>query len=275
MLELKDTLMEIGIMDLRYQGCSHTWTNKSPAAPITKKLYKVLVNEAWSDSFPDITATFLPFEFSDHTPCLINLSTPLPTTGTKPFKFLNFLTTLPQFLDAIGEAWILCGNRALDLHVLAYKLKQIKRAIKTLNRERLSDIQKRMSITNDLLKVLQVQAMEDPTPENFEAEKIMHHKWTFLRGIEEAFFKQKSRINWLRLGDQNTLFFMKVAKARFSYNSICSLLLPNGELITDPELICRIAVEHFTNILAPSILPQLSSPFSWFLQIQPYRCDPS
>ncbi|KAF2588763.1 hypothetical protein F2Q70_00040797 [Brassica cretica] len=111
MLELKDTLMEIGIMDLRYQGCSHTWTNKIPAAPITKKLYKVLVNEAWSDSFPDITATFLPFEFSDHTPCLINLSTPLPTTGTKPFKFLNFLTTLPQFLDAIGEAWILCGNR--------------------------------------------------------------------------------------------------------------------------------------------------------------------
>ncbi|KAF2587910.1 hypothetical protein F2Q70_00040798 [Brassica cretica] len=132
-----------------------------------------------------------------------------------------------------------------------------------------------MSITNDLLKVLQVQAMEDPTPENFEAEKIMHHRWTFLRGIEEAFFKQKSRINWLRLGDQNTLFFMKVATARFSYNSICSLLLPNGELITDPELMCRIAVEHFTNILAPSILPQLSSPFSWFLQIQPYRCDPS
>lgn len=275
MLELKDTLMELGIMDLRFQGCSHTWTNKCPVTPITKKLDRVLVNETWFDSFPDSTATFLSFEFSDHTPCLINLSTPLPTTGTKPFKFLNFLTTLPQFLDAIGEAWILCGNRVLDLHVLAYKLKQIKRAIKTLNRERLSDIQKRVSITNDLLKVLQVQAMEDPTPENFEAEKIMHHKWTFLRGIEEAFFKQKSRINWLRLGDQNTLFFMKVAAARFSYNSIRSLLLPNGELITDPELMCRIAVEHFTNILAPSILPQISSPFSWFLQIQPYRCDPS
>lgn len=27
------------------------------------------------------------------------------------------------------------------------------------------------------------------------------HKWSFLRGIEEAFFKQKSHINWLRLSD--------------------------------------------------------------------------
>lgn len=83
----------------------------------------------------------------------------------------------------------------MDLHTLAHKLKQIKRALKTLNKERLSDIQKRVSITNDLLKVLQIQMLENPTTDNFEAEREMHHKWTFLRGIEESFFKQKSRIN--------------------------------------------------------------------------------
>lgn len=55
--------------------------------------------------------------------------------------------------------------------MLAYKKKKIKRALKTLNKERLSDLQKRVSVTNDLLKVLQVQMLENPTTENFEAER--------------------------------------------------------------------------------------------------------
>lgn len=76
MIAVKDIFLELGIMDLRYQGCSHTWTNKCPTALITKKLDRVLVNEVWSESFPESTVTFLPFEFSDHTPCLISLATP-------------------------------------------------------------------------------------------------------------------------------------------------------------------------------------------------------
>ncbi|KAJ4881254.1 Uncharacterized protein Rs2_38309 [Raphanus sativus] len=273
MLEFSDNLLELGLMDLRFQGSSHTWTNKSPTGPTTKKLDRTLVNETWLDSFPDSSATFLPYEFSDHTPCLINLSTPLPYTGTRPFKFLNLLTNHPLFLESIETAWILCGSRAVDLHVLAFKLKQIKRAIKTLNKERFSDIQKRVRITNDLLKVLQVKSLKEPTTENFEAEQMLHHKWTFLRGIEEAFFKQKSRINWLQLGDQNTLFFMKVAAAHYSYNAIMSLLLPNGDLITDPNQICQIAVDHFMKLLAPTVLPQLSSSILWFQQLTTFRCS--
>ncbi|KAL0740389.1 hypothetical protein Bca4012_081902 [Brassica carinata] len=273
MIELKDTLLELGLMDLRIQGCNHTWTNKSPSAPITKKLDRALVNETWLESFPDSSATFLPFEFSDHTPCLIDLSSPLPFTGTRPFKFLNFLATHPLFLESVETTWILGGSRALDLHVLAFKLKHVKRALKTLNKERFSDIQNRVRITNDLLKVLQVKSLEEPTSENFEAEQSLHHKWAFLRGIEEAFFKQKSRIKWLQLGDQNTLFFMKVAAARYSYNAIRSLLLPNGMLITDPDQICKIAVDHFMNILSPPVLPQLSSSILWFQELLPFRCS--
>lgn len=41
----------------------------------------------------------------------------------------------------------------------------------------------------------------------------------------------------------------------------------------DPELMCTIAVEHFSNILAPSVLPQLTTSFNWFLQIQGFRCN--
>lgn len=78
MIELSDTFWNLGMMDLRFQGCSHTWTNKSSSGPITKKLDRALVNEAWLDSFPDSSTK--PFKF---------LSTPLP------FYPLNSRITLP------------------------------------------------------------------------------------------------------------------------------------------------------------------------------------
>lgn len=100
-------------------------------------------------------------------------------------------------------------------------------------------------------------------------------KWTFLRGIEEAFFKQKSRINWLHLGDQNTTFFIRVAASRRAFNSFRSLLLASGILVTDPSAICQIALDHLRAILAPSSLPQLSSPLQWLSQLIPFRCSES
>lgn len=166
------------------------------------------------------------------------------------------------------------GSEATDLSTLSFKIKGLKRVMKTLARDKFSDIQKRVIYTNSLLNDVQVQCLNQPNEENFQAEKDLITHWTFLRGVEEAFFKQKSRINWLRLGDQNTLFFMRVAATRNSYNSIRSLQLPCGLLVTDSVELCEISLAHFQSILSPVNLPPISSPFQWFLELLPFRCSP-
>lgn len=55
-----------------------------------------------------------------------------------------------------------------------------------------------------MLNVAHVNALNDPTSENFKGEKDLRDRWEFLRMIEESYFRQRSRINWLREGDQNT-----------------------------------------------------------------------
>lgn len=96
----------------------------------------------------------------------------------------------------------------------------------------------------------------------------------FLRGIEEAYFKQKSRINWLKEGDLNTTYFHRVAVVRAAINSIRSFLNHSGDLITDPEEMAALAISHFKNILAPDILPFAVAPLLWFQTLIAYRCSP-
>ena len=75
--------------------------------------------------------------------------------------------------------------------------------------------------------------------------KIFHD----LAYAEEGFLKQKARVQWLKLGDQNTNFFHKAIKARNSRNTIKIITLANGCRIEDPENIKQEAVAHFQNIL--------------------------
>jgi hypothetical protein len=49
-------------------------------------------------------------------------------------------------------------------------------------------------------------------------EKECLHEFLPISKAEEAFLKQKSRVQWLNLGDQNSSYFHKMIKSRISRN---------------------------------------------------------
>ncbi|XP_010501525.1 PREDICTED: uncharacterized protein LOC104778786 [Camelina sativa] len=252
MTELKDCLSQMDLFDLKFQGTLYTWSNNQPAGPIAKKLDHVLVNDHWLTIFPDSVATFLVPLPSDHSPSLVDLAYQLPKASTRPFKFFNYLTKHPNFHQLVLESWIQAGSFADNLKDLCWKQKIIKGDLKTINRENFSQIQERVSATNRLLQDVQVQALSDPSPITFQRERDLHLQWNFLRGIEESYFRQKSRVNWLKEGDLNTSYFQKVCQARASYNTIQSFLLDSGDQIEDPIEMSELAIAHFQSILAPA-----------------------
>lgn len=122
---------------------------------------------------------------------------------------------------------------------------------------------------------MQIQVLQTPTEDLFRQEQVLHDKWCFLRLIEEAYFKQKSKINWLKEGDLNTAYFHRLVQVRASINSIRFFQLPNSDIISDPLAMGMLAISHFQNILAPSILPQAICPQKWFQDLLCYRVPPS
>ncbi|XP_056841874.1 uncharacterized protein LOC130495007 [Raphanus sativus] len=217
MFQFRDCLLQLGVFDLRYYGPVHTWTNKRDVTPVAKKLDRCLINNECLTVFPNATATFLPPAPSDHTPCLTDLAFQLPQAGTPPFRFFNYLTKHPSFLE--------------------------------------------------------VQALNDPTPETFAAERDQNLQWQFLRQIEECYFMQKSRITWLREGDFNTTYFHRVCQVRASFNAIRSFLLASGVVITDPLAMSAHAISHFQAVLGPETLQTLwFSPSAWFHSLTSITC---
>lgn len=135
--------------------------------------------------------------------------------------------------------------------------------LKTINKEKNSNTQQRVSEANTLLQAVQVLALENPSEESFQEERDMLQRWVILRSIEESYFCQKSRVNWLQKGDQNTTYFFRKFQTIMSYNLIRSFQLPSGDFITDPKAMGNHAVNHFMSILGPTEPPLLEIHLPW------------
>ena len=86
------------------------------------------------------------------------------------------------------------------------------------------------------LDTLQRQIQDSPTDPHLCKEEVMAVKvYGDLCRAEESFFRQKSRIQWLNLGDQNTEFFFRSVKSRQGRNKIVSFVKEDGSRVDNPS----------------------------------------
>lgn len=166
MRDFQETVNYCSLTDLGYQGPKFTWCNKRDEGLICKKLDRVLVNDTWCQKFPHSYDVFEAGGCSDHLRCRVMLQA-AASRGKKPFKFVNVLTKLPQFKPAVESHWdkttpLFVSTSAL--HRFCKKLKSLKPVLRSLGKEKLSDLPKR---THEAYKILchqQAETLLNPSP---------------------------------------------------------------------------------------------------------------
>lgn len=246
---LNNRLYSTELDDLRYLGCFYTWAHKQDSTNfVSTKIDRVLANESWIKTYSCSSAHFFTTGISDHSPAVVYL-TPNPKKVIKPFKFFDFLADHPEFLSIVQRVWrkIIIGN---PMFCVCEKLKFLQGEFKQPNSKDFSDISSRVVDSRNQLESLQSELSFNPTNTyTLSQERAMYRQYLSLLRTEESLAKQKSRIQWLKLGDQCTSFFFKSVSNLRNKSKITSLVLDDGSTTQDINVIKQVLLTVIPSFL--------------------------
>lgn len=83
-----------------------------------------------------------------------------------------------------------------------------------------------------------------------KVESRLKREWADTLLQVEQLWMQKSRIDWLRLGDKNTKFFHTATLVRRARNKVERLQNEDGSWVTDNEVMKNMAVHYYEELFS-------------------------
>ncbi|XP_062085261.1 uncharacterized protein LOC133791350 [Humulus lupulus] len=230
-------------------GAHYTWCNKQKeGSRIFSKLERAFSNEAWTDAFPNSEAHFNWDVISDHCYCVIK---PILSqiSGVKPFKFFNMWTKYEEFREIVLNSWCTKGYCS-DLLGISQKLNTLKSVLVQFNRRKIGDITDRYLEAKEKYQQAQFSLQQQPQSIELQrAEQVACTEFNYCSKMHESFLRQRSKVTWLRYGDDNTTYFYATLKQRSAFNRITAYVDDHGQIVDCYEDVIKHFVNHFKGFL--------------------------
>ncbi|XP_039127523.1 uncharacterized protein LOC120263623 [Dioscorea cayenensis subsp. rotundata] len=223
-------------------GRRFSWTNGQSEA-IWVKLDRFIVNEDCASRFPKMIQNSLPRLGSDHVP--IRLEVRYHCSMPRPFRYEIAWATAEGFGDLVKKWWEDCSLQGCGAFVMAKKLMYLRGQLRTWAKFSFGSIKlKKLALLHelDLLDVAKENGVLSAEESNHEV--ATRSELDQICKQEEIYWRQRSRLQWLKEGDDNTSYFHAVANGRKNRNCI-PCIAHNGVTITDPKEIGKAFCERF------------------------------
>ncbi|XP_074267197.1 uncharacterized protein LOC141590507 [Silene latifolia] len=252
MRDMSLAIQECELHDMKGYGSFLTWNNKHEfEGKVYSRIDRVFINDEWLLEFPESNAHFLPEGLFDHCPCLVSFEE-LKTKKRMPFKYFNMWSQAYEFKDLIHKDWAQYVQGTVMFRVVT-KLKQLKRSLRQLNSDQFSDIENLAKVTELSLEHLQEQLRVDPLNEGLcIAMKACAKEVEFLNTAKLAYLRQKSKVNWMKEGDENSNFFHSSIKRRRAKNRVYQVKDMRGVMCSTEENIKCAFKEFYISLLGTS-----------------------
>ncbi|XP_074306320.1 uncharacterized protein LOC141641562 [Silene latifolia] len=190
----------------------------------------------------------------DHNPCVCYRSAN-PVIRKSSFRYFNMWGQATDFASIIQSEWgkSIAGVR---MYQVVTKLKNLKKPLKALNKQKFSDIETAAELARFLLDSLQTKLHLNPHDLALrEAEQQAAKKYSTLHKAQLSYLRQKAKVEWLKDGDENSDFFHRQIKARHIQNKVLSIKDIHGKLHTDHVHIEGSFLEFYTDLLGSNRSP--------------------
>ncbi|XP_074305322.1 uncharacterized protein LOC141640417 [Silene latifolia] len=150
------------------------------------------------------------------------------------------------------------------MYQVVTKLRNLKKPLKELNKNKFSDIEKSAEVARVLLDRLQTVMHLNPQDQQLLAEEhAAAEDFKILNQARTKYLHQKAKVEWLLEGDENTSFYHSRIKARHIYNKeVCNEV---KDFFHSGQLLKQL---NTTNI---TLIPKGSNPKS-VLEFRPIAC---
>lgn len=232
-----------------------TWNNKREGeAQAASKLDRFLVSKELMLMNNEITTRILPFGGSDHWTIQLEIKG-LDSPRNRPFRFENIWLAHSDLLSNTKDWW------SEDLHIqeskmflLHKRLKHIKSKLKDWNRKEFGNIFVNKKVVESKIQIINQKLIQEGFNYdiNEQSEKL-HHEWENLCKQEEIFWRQKSRVQWLKEGERNTSIFHRSTMANKAFNRISTIRDKKGDMQNTHKEIEKVLVQHFQDIAQENI----------------------
>ena len=243
----RECLLDSRLSTLSTVGHRFTWCNNRGDTRVYKRLDRALVNSSWLLTHPNSQCHVLNRGIMDHCPLKIHAPMEIDKVH-KNFQFFNYMFQLDGFKDAVLTAWSqpLFGD---PLAVLGRKLKLVKQNLVKLNKIH-GDVREKTVNARATLAAIQDALLISPRDPVLLRDELQGGE-ALLKALnhEEVFYKQKSRVSWLSLGDNNNSFFFNQTKQNWNHNKILAIKDANGQTVLGHKLVASVAVDFFKNSL--------------------------
>ncbi|XP_031392312.1 uncharacterized protein LOC116204371 [Punica granatum] len=249
MRDFADFMNSAELTDHTSIGCYYTWSNKRQEGFQARKIDRVLVNGKWLQGQIASTVEFLPPGISGHCPAMLKFGEK-ESTGPKPFKFFHFWTEHPEYMALVRRVWTE-AQEGTPMEVLYKKLRSLKMHLKDFNRTEFGNVHTRINDLQSELAQVQATLLDSDCmpPELIKKEVDLRVKLLEAINREEKFLRQKSRVAWLKAGDQNTSFFHKAVKGRHARTTIRALYSTSGAKLEGVQEIKDEAINFYQGLL--------------------------
>jgi len=135
------------------------------------------------------------------------------------------------------------------MFLLQKGLKHIKLGLKDWNKNEYGNtFEEKKSVEGKMQELNQAVIMDGFDKVRSDQVTKYHHDWENLCKQVEIFWRQKSRVQWLKEGERNTRFFHRSIMASRAHKRISSIKDEGGNILNPHEEIKAMLVQHFQGI---------------------------
>jgi hypothetical protein len=181
---------------------------------------------------------------SDHCPLLISYNKARPTPIKKLFRFEQMWMHDTGCLATIKNSWETPSQEKGMTRVMN-KIENCRKQLIHWSKTQFGSVRHELKQKTDQLRVAELDSMNGG---GHTSAKILKVEVRDLLDKEESMWRQRSRIQWLQGGDQNSRFFHSKATQRKRRNIIEFIEDSVGEVRTNPQEITALFVNYFDNL---------------------------